>query len=1293
MAFKDHDKHYVGLVADVPNTVSRNAKVGDRSFVDVVAESGKPILDTEVNLRQDILAAMSRILARNTTPSGWFRGQSHADAVNDYTLGTVPANFAPIGADDGGFPVTAVDAGDGTLLDAILLPRLEATVAGYPVVVEYTNTKAAGLNLIELEAARIYDGTPAAFKRTDFVWLEVWLALVAPSPRATGYVQIVDAATLAASTITINGNVLLAVAGAPGVDEFQVDAGSEVNTAANVAVAINSLANSFAVDVLAVASADFVIIKSQVRGVAGNAITLSVTPSVPGNIVASGVALIGGADRPNKPATAQGQVYRHGNTLSHADTWLDDEMLDPTIDIETSQRVQVQYRIRSTGTSESVNFKKHLDGFSNPGGTRILAQGGEAAPVANYPFVPADGASTDLNTDASAYGLVDDGLWVAGDGSSTSAVDLKSLDGYVYALPICLVFRHNNVSSAAAGFKGFDPLNNTNGAPLYGHGGYNGPLGPIPAGASDRPDGGYADVISRFQILDQRRHVSMTGFNLAAEVEYQMQSLLDGSTRTWAIDAASKQTLGGSSGDVGTQFLVCNEIGRGPGAPEGGTPPFSGATNRGVFVRNFDHVARRFGDQPVIERAVFAYYPGDRPDNVSQGDPALYAHGEVNLGKYVVKTGGGVPVSVENWYEGDVLHLDLANFNVSTLGGVFQGLDGGGNSAAGIGSPTFTNYAPAGTKITDVLSIRHDDGHYFLAGPGVTLVSQDVTATLIQGLGTDHLTVALDANDNPASGGLALTVLSINIAAPGVLYAPGDVVTIGVPDIAGGVQATAVVATVDGGGGVLTVTITNPGSGYTTSQFVSFGGLGIGAMGTTVLQGEYRMVGGPDAFGVPVVDGSPRRLLLEVEITYPIGVGTTDTPDLTLIPDASVYDGTGAGPGAILENSTTQRPNDFDAILAPQFREGYREIGIEYVANDTVGLLVGDQRTGSAIGAVDQETVVSVDTAQLRFPRRVYGASAGFYANQTLVNDLTDTVSSLRVVDEATSEFGSSTRLVNLDTGGGGGAIPLSGPGQTLCSIEYFAQDPVPNYGAAGGGYQVSVYFRSNAPQTAGTKESDITTTGDGLLPTTLNVEPLLMSRNLWTGQTGTGSVDLAFPYSKPLDQIAVNDGTPLTGLSPNQIAGTIREWYFAATAQSTIADFDAATGLLALHPFVQGDVQNVLSLGGTTNDQKPRKDNEFRAYYPFTDTATYRPTVMSQPLFGAVRHKVFTPFLARATEDVPGVAGGLMFRKNEILLIVLSRFAELDDDNTVRFVDPVGDNRTCAALYRTRNLLLVQGA
>jgi hypothetical protein len=72
----------------------------------------------------------------------------------------------------------------------------------------------------------------------------------------------------------------------------------------------------------------------------------------------------------------------------------------------------------------------------------------------------------------------------------------------------------------------------------------------------------------------------------------------------------------------------------------------------------------------------------------------------------------------------------------------------------------------------------------------------------------------------------------------------------------------------------------------------------------------------------------------------------------------------------------------------------------------------------------------------------------------------------------------------------------------------------------------------------------------------------------------------------------------------------------------------------------------------------------------------------MSQPLSGVATHKVWFPFLAQASAD------NVFFRKGEVLLVVVSRYALLDGDNVVRFVD--GGTDTCAAVYRTRGLLLL---
>ena len=1143
MSIKDRENFYGDLTGTVPNTVSRYVKVGDRSFLTVVAESGKAILDSELQLVQDAGQFANGILNQYQAPSGWLRGQTRRDGYLDYTTVTAPGGF-----DDATGTHLNVD---GTLINAVILPRLVAQVAGMPVVVEYTNTATDGANLVALSAPTLYDGMPLTVKRVDFVFLEVWKALVAPSQPSKGSLVIVSNADIAAGDkITLGGFDLTAVAFAPAVDEFNVGVDADT-TALVIATAINDGGGPFASFIKAKAFGPVVVLQAATPGVAGDAITTALTLAVGGCITVSGPHLTGGADRPNKPD--QIHLYRHGNVLSPTATWLDDDLVDSVVNQESTQRVQLQYRIRVTDQRHAINYKTHPDAFSASSGGhgRILAWGGTGSDVADYPFVPANRADIWDNSSAPDYAVEDPGLWISGNGTPTSAQDLNAVDGYVYAIPICFVHRHNDVSTT--GF-GFNPDTNTNGAPLYDHAGY----GTIPPGLSDRPDQHFADVIVQDNLLDLRRHVIFPGIDTSSELQYQIQSLLDGSFRTWSVDTQDKQILGAGSGDVSTRFLVCNEIGR--SVFHGG---IGANTTRGDFIREFDHIARRFADQAVVERVVVAFYPGDR-DVANAGSVAF--PGLVNDGKFVIKNG----VSADKWFNDDILRLDLTKLDGTTLGGLFQGLDGGGGSAPG---PLYiSDLMPTGTVITDVLSIRHDDGN------SAGAIDQTVQPSVILGLGTLCVDIILDQNPLQADGGQGLPAYPL----------------------------------VDTGAGM---------------------------------------------------SGSPRRIFVELEITYPIAEGTTDTVYEVLTPDPTVYDGSADfGPGPVVDEDVTQRPADMEALLAPRFREGYREIQLEYVANDTVAH--GPSNTGHPVGNTNTEYLVSTDAHTLYFPRRVYDSRA------THVTDLHLVLA--RTIDNMATEWGSSSRkVVTTD------AISLSG--QVLCAIQYYPQDAIPNYGQ--NGYQLGVYFRSHAPQTAGV--SDVSPGGVGnVIPTTMRVEPLYMDDKLWTMQVGSASQDRGFPYLAPGDQIPLNDDGAM---------GTTKEWYFCATADVTLADFNAETGFLSLHAFVQADGQNVFEFGDNAFGKTPRVDGDFRAYYPFARDDVYQPTVISQPLYGAVRHKVMYPFLARATEEVKGGDGGLLFRKNELVLVVMSRTAQLDADNKVVFLDTV-DNTTCAAVYRTRNLLLVVG-
>lgn len=138
----------------------------------------------------------------------------------------------------------------------------------------------------------------------------------------------------------------------------------------------------------------------------------------------------------NKPSSSA--VYRYGNVEGGA-SYLADDIKDPMIGFETSQRIQLQYRIRVV--KGLIGLATFPDGFDT---SSVKAQGTLATP-------PSQGGYTFTNMREE---LGDPGLWRAGDGTAN---DLGTVDGYVYAIPLCVVFRRNSVVWAG------DPSQNLNG--------------------------------------------------------------------------------------------------------------------------------------------------------------------------------------------------------------------------------------------------------------------------------------------------------------------------------------------------------------------------------------------------------------------------------------------------------------------------------------------------------------------------------------------------------------------------------------------------------------------------------------------------------------------------------------------------------------------------------------------------------------------------------------------------------------------------------------------------------------
>ncbi len=141
---------------------------------------------------------------------------------------------------------------------------------------------------------------------------------------------------------------------------------------------------------------------------------------------------------PAPPAVAPGKpqrgfLWKFGN-VEGGYSFLTDDLIDPNINYETTRRVQVQYRIRVV---PDINLAQNPEGFDP---TLVFAQGAQTIPTA-VPFANM------------RQQLGDPGLWRAGTGDPTT---FGTADGFVYAIPICTVFRRNGA--------GFSDIGNLAGA-------------------------------------------------------------------------------------------------------------------------------------------------------------------------------------------------------------------------------------------------------------------------------------------------------------------------------------------------------------------------------------------------------------------------------------------------------------------------------------------------------------------------------------------------------------------------------------------------------------------------------------------------------------------------------------------------------------------------------------------------------------------------------------------------------------------------------------------------------------
>jgi hypothetical protein len=249
------------------------------------------------------------------------------------------------------------------------------------------------------------------------------------------------------------------------------------------------------------------------------------------------------------------KLFDAGDPSLDLDNNLVDDLLDVNVGSETTKRVQIQYRLRVVHGVDVYAYPMALD---DP---NVLAHS-----------VPVSASAPDGVVSAFSYikSTTDDGLWLAGNGNPSNS--LGTVDGFTYAIPLCIIFRRNSTAFARA--------TNHNGAG-------------ISSGTSGRPDGLFHDLMVLEDFADMRRSVGFWNFDEA--LEKNVNAIFDNALCTeWGTTAHG----GGCNGHT---YLWADEIGL--SNANGGDGVITGDTPGAEFVGEFDAVRREFSDRSVYEVA------------------------------------------------------------------------------------------------------------------------------------------------------------------------------------------------------------------------------------------------------------------------------------------------------------------------------------------------------------------------------------------------------------------------------------------------------------------------------------------------------------------------------------------------------------------------------------------------------------------------------------------------------------------------------------------------------------------
>lgn len=225
-------------------------------------------------------------------------------------------------------------------------------------------------------------------------------------------------------------------------------------------------------------------------------------------------------------------------------------------------------------------------------------------------------------------------------------------------------------------------------------------------------------------------------------------------------------------------------------------------------------------------------------------------------------------------------------------------------------------------------------------------------------------------------------------------------------------------------------------------------------------------------------------------------------------------------------------------------------------------------------------------------------------------------------------------------------------PNNERVQITYQAVRPIPNNNV-----QYTLYYETRAPQTI----------RDSLIGTTVTVIPRYIAPYLYSLVSGSGSLDEAYPFPQQYVQ------SP--GVYPSSGGSFAGDHELDGTGDISISNFNATSGFVQVPTLIPA-VPNPQEL--IFNRTLGDIDAEGRSFFKEVP-AGYIPSAFGQPLSDPKKHKSVLPMICELAAD------GDIGSKGTLLLVMLSRWAEFDAENSVGFDTDLASNFTSASVYRLK--------